>query len=159
MKGIVANFLFVIVWAVVAHFFPLAWLLSSLIFFPAVFIVSGRTYAYAPLSHYTVVPYSLALILVSDFLMRKYGGGNCDQLGSFLIGTSFLITLVVSSIALIPASINLYMHNRGMCRVGGKERFKIVLYVLAMLQLVFALASVIEPEINLWWRQYLSLAL
>lgn len=159
MKGIVASFLFVIVWAIVSHFIPLVWLTTSWIFFPAVFVVLSRLNAYAPLSYYVVAPYSLVLILISDLLFREYGAGNCDQVGSVLVGMSFVATLVVADVILIHVSNNIYAYNKGIDRLAAKSQLKIVLYALAMLLLVFALASVIEPEINLWWRQYLSLAL
>ncbi|MBS1613005.1 MAG: hypothetical protein JST49_09310 [Bacteroidetes bacterium] len=99
------------------------------------------------------------MILISDLLFREYGAGNCDQVGSVLVGMSFVATLVVADVILIHVSNNIYAYNKGIDRLAAKSQLIIVLYVLAMLLLVFALASVIEPEINLWWRQYLSLAL
>lgn len=151
------NVGFTLGWAVVAHFYPVAWLFGSFIFFPTLFIAAGKRFSYAPLKYWQVAPCCFLLILISDLLMRRYGGGNCDQVGSFLVGISFITALLFSAFALVSVAIDTYLPVWANT-ISGTGKAKVVGSVFAALLSITACAIVVEPEINLWWRQWLGIA-
>lgn len=157
MYAMVLNVGFTLGWALIAHFYPTLWLFASCIFFPALFIAAGKRFSYAPLKYWQVAPCCFLLILISDLLYRRYGGGNCDQVGSFLVGMSFVVTLSFSAFSLVSVAIDTYLPVWANT-ISGIGKVKVVGSVFAALLLTIACAIVIEPELNLWWRQWLGIA-
>ncbi|HXD92115.1 MAG TPA: hypothetical protein VNX01_02830 [Bacteroidia bacterium] len=75
-------------------------------------IIAGINYSLYKADFSATVFYSFSLLLVNDFLIRTYAGGDHDQEGKGWISMFFAITYILSVISMLIYSVAISTDNK-----------------------------------------------
>ena len=100
MEIIISNLILLIVIHVIQRIFKLGGLeMFSFVYYPLIFITFSCIWEHN-LDKFIAIPFYLSVILASDFLSRKYGLGDYDDIGRALLQVSFYATLATTTLSL-----------------------------------------------------------
>lgn len=124
MKAEMINFIIIVIWSIIGHFFPSITLLLNALLYFMMFILSEILLKYNMRSDIFIV-FALVLVFINDFLFRLFGGGINDDVGKVLVEISFYFTLLSTIV-----SILIIIGIRG--DLVGINILKYIVYIVAL---------------------------
>lgn len=99
MKAIFTAITGILVWVLVGHFLPSLSIFLTAFYLPALFAFAP-IFANKSANNYVYTAVCFALVLLSDYLFRIYGGGEHDDAGRGICELVFYASLGTSTITL-----------------------------------------------------------
>ena len=132
MKMTIVNISFLGIWILFGYYVPMGSLLLTMFMLP--FVLSTTFLMFRNVAPFISIAFSFFIILIHDYLFRKFGGGQHDNAGKALSDISFYATLFITIIAMIFAKLNFSKKVLGVqsiFKVGILQLFKDIGLIVA----------------------------